>query len=83
LQGRYEEAIAYYQQCLAIAEQIGDVATIAAHSWNLGLLYEAQGDLAAALPLIERDVLWLEQIGHPDAAERRAYLEDVRARLGG
>jgi tetratricopeptide (TPR) repeat protein len=83
LQGRYDEAIAYYQQCLAIAEQIGDVATIAAHSWNLGLLYEAQGDLAAALPLIERDVLWLEQIGHPDAAERRAYLEDVRARLGG
>jgi tetratricopeptide (TPR) repeat protein len=82
-QGRYDEAIAHYQQSLDIAHHIGAVAPTARQCWNLGLVYEEQGDLTAALPLIEEATQIAERIGMPRAAEWRAHLEDLRARVGG
>ncbi|HEX9438127.1 MAG TPA: hypothetical protein VF909_00540 [Roseiflexaceae bacterium] len=43
----------------------------------------SQGDLAAALPLIEEAELIAERIGMPVAMSNRAHLEDLRARMGG
>lgn len=47
----------------------------------MGIIYEAQGNLLAALPLMERCVVWEEQIGHPDAVEDRARVEKLRVRI--
>ena len=52
-------------------------------SWNIGLTYEDQGDLAKAEQYISRVVQLAEEIGHPSLEEYREALEDIRAELRG
>jgi hypothetical protein len=49
--------------------------------FNLALLYENQGRLGEALPLLERAVEIAEQVGMPVAESRRRVLERVREAL--
>jgi tetratricopeptide (TPR) repeat protein len=78
---RSDDAIDHYQQSLEICQRIGDVAGVALTYWNLGLLYEEQGDLPTALPLLEHYVQWEEQIGHPNVLAHRTRVDAVQARL--
>jgi len=50
--------------------------------FNLALLCEDQGRLDEALPLLERAVEIAEQVGMPQAENRRRVLERVREKLG-
>jgi hypothetical protein len=47
----------------------------------MGEIYEAQGDLARAEPLMQMYVDFLQQISHIDAANKAAYLEEVKRKL--
>jgi hypothetical protein len=60
---------------------IGAQAEAAKLSWNLGLLYEQRGDLAQAISLMQTYVDFLQQIGHPDVAQRTARIEEVKHQL--
>ena len=73
-------AIAYYEQALAIAQEIGDRRGEANHSWNLGLLYE-KDDPARAVQLMQVCIAFEQQIGHPNAAARAQRVEQIRKRL--
>jgi hypothetical protein len=77
--GHSHDAIAFYQRSLDGARHTGDLATIMHNLWSLGTLYEAQGDLAVALPLMEEAAQIAERIGMPWAAQYRAKAEELRA----
>jgi Tfp pilus assembly protein PilF len=68
---------------LVIRQEIGDRAGEAVTSWNIGLTYAEQGDLAKAEQHISRAVQLEEEIGHPDLEKDRKGLERVRAKLRG
>ena len=52
-------------------------------SWNIGVLYEKQGELAKAEEYMNRAVKLMEQLEHPMLEECRKGLEQVRAKLRG
>lgn len=79
--GGVREAIAYYEQALAIAQEIGDRRGEALTSWNLGLEYE-DSDPARAVELMQSLVNYEREIGHPDAEAHAARAEEIRARIG-
>jgi tetratricopeptide (TPR) repeat protein len=80
--GEYQRAIAYYEQCNQVLREIGAQAEAAMNSWNLGLLYEQQGELARAEPLIAHAAAFFAQIGHAQYAEMMSEeLAEVRAKL--
>jgi tetratricopeptide (TPR) repeat protein len=79
--GELERAIEYYEQSLVIKRAIGDRQGEAISSWNLGRLLEQQGDLERAVASMQVYVAFLQEIGHPDAEQHAAYLEEVRGRL--
>jgi tetratricopeptide (TPR) repeat protein len=79
--GQPQRALDCYQQRLAIAREIGDLAGEGRANWNLGLVYEQQGDLAAAIRCMEVNVRFLQEICHPNAANRAAHVEQLRQRL--
>jgi tetratricopeptide (TPR) repeat protein len=81
--GQVEQAIAYYQQALAIAREIGDRRGEGNHAWNLGLVYEKQGDYAQAAALMQILVDYEREIGHPDAEKDAQYLAKVREKARG
>jgi hypothetical protein len=59
-----------------------DVAGVTRTSWNLGLLYEQQGELARAEPLIAHAAAFMAQIGHAQHAKLTAdKLAEVRQKL--
>jgi len=68
---------------LDIRKEIGDRAGEAVTSWNIGMIYEKQGDLAEAEPYMARTVQLDEEIGHPSLEKDRKYLEELRAKLRG
>jgi len=74
-------AIDYYGQALALAQAIGDRQGEANRCWNLGLLLEQQGELTRAIELMQVQVDFLRAIGHPDAEEADAYVQEIRQRL--
>jgi tetratricopeptide (TPR) repeat protein len=76
-----ECAIDYYEQALAIMHSIGDRPSAALISWGLGQLLERQGDLARAAELMQVNMSYLREIGHPDAEKRAARLEQLRQHL--
>jgi tetratricopeptide (TPR) repeat protein len=75
------KAIDFYEQALAIARELGDRSGEALASGNLGIALEQQGDLARAAELMQIDVDFLSEIGHPDTQKRAAYLKQLRQRL--
>ncbi|GIV93361.1 MAG: hypothetical protein KatS3mg056_2070 [Chloroflexus sp.] len=51
--------------------------------YNLAMCYVNQGEVAAAIPLLEEVVALDERTGHPDLAQDRATLEALRRHLAG
>jgi hypothetical protein len=65
-----------------VKQSIGDVEGVTRTSWNLGLLYEQQGELARAEPLIAHAAAFMAQIGHAQHAKLTAdKLAEVRQKL--
>ncbi|MBD2603391.1 tetratricopeptide repeat protein [Scytonema hofmannii FACHB-248] len=61
--GEIEEAIALYQQSLAITEQIGNVQMKATTLNSLGLLKANSGEIEQAIALYQQSLALIEQIG--------------------
>lgn len=57
-------SIEYYEQWRAIAHEIGDRLGEASASWNLGLVYEDDGNLSRAADLMQVRVDFNREIGH-------------------
>jgi hypothetical protein len=58
-----------------------DTVTESLALFNLALLYEKQGRLDQAVPLLERAVEIDERVGLPDLEQDRRILERVRMKL--
>jgi tetratricopeptide (TPR) repeat protein len=71
-QGRYDEAIAFYQQSLHMKEQLGDSLGIADCHVNLGEVYRAQGNATQAIVHLEHALNTAQQIG-ANQAEAESY----------
>lgn len=78
---RYSEALPLYEQSLAIRQEIGDRAGEAVTSWNIGMIYKKQGNLAKAEQYMARTVAIDEAIGHPDLESDRKALEKLRLEI--
>jgi tetratricopeptide (TPR) repeat protein len=80
--GEVQRTIDYYEQGLVVDREIGDIQGEAIDSYNLGLLYEQQGELARAVLLIEHATAVMQQIGHQVYAKEYADgLERVKRKL--
>lgn len=75
------KAIAYYEQHLAIARELGDRGGEATSSWNLGNELGKQGNIIRAIPLMQVAVNFERELGHPNADTHAAIVEDLRKRL--
>ena len=62
-QGRYEEALAYYQQALAIAREVGDRAEEGTTLHNIGGVYHAQGRYEEALAYHQQALAIAREVG--------------------
>nr|MCM0592175.1 tetratricopeptide repeat protein [Gloeotrichia echinulata DEX184] len=62
--GEIEEAIALYQQSLALFEQIGNVQDKAPTLHNLGILKADRGEIEEAIALYQQSLALFEQIGN-------------------
>ncbi len=63
LQGRWAEAIAAYEQDLAICRELGDRHGEGATLNNLGVVYEKQGRWAEAIAAYEQDLAICRELG--------------------
>ncbi len=75
-----EKAIDFYEQALAISQEIGDRQNEGIHAWNLGLIYE-DSDPAQAVALMSILVDFEREIGHPDAEADAARVAKIAAKL--
>jgi tetratricopeptide (TPR) repeat protein len=73
--GEIEEAIALYEQSLAIKEQIGDVQGQAATLHEMGILKANRGEIEEAIALYEQSLAINEQIG--DVQGKAATLHEM------
>nr|MDZ8047224.1 tetratricopeptide repeat protein [Nostoc sp. DedQUE02] len=73
--GKIEEAITFYQQSLALNEQIGDVQGQATTLNNLGTLKADRGKIEEAIALYEQSLTFNEQIG--DVKTKAATLNNL------
>lgn len=92
---RYADAIAHYEQALVLNRELNDSREIGVTLTNLGLAYEAQGDLARATQLWTQVVALQPRLSEParvalgnladmailrgDYAQARIYLDDCLA----
>jgi tetratricopeptide (TPR) repeat protein len=76
--GEIEEAIALYQQSLAINEQIGNVQGKANTLWGLGYIAEQQGNYNQALDYLQPALEILQRIQSPDAESVRQMVVRVQ-----
>jgi len=83
-QGNGKEAERHYRFAIDAFEETGDLPNASTGMFNLALLYEDQGRLDEALPLLERVEEMFEQLRSPHTADVRLALEAVRlqTRLG-
>ena len=80
-EGDQVEAERLYRRAWEIAEAIGDIVSASIGMFNLALLYEDQGRLDEAVPLLERAVAIAERTGFYEAKRWRGVLERVRSKL--
>ncbi|QLE39137.1 tetratricopeptide repeat protein [Nostoc sp. C052] len=81
--GEIEDAIALYEQSLAITEQIGDVQLKATTLNSLGLLKADRGEIEEAIALYEQSLAITKQIGDVQGqAETLHNLGQVKANIG-
>ncbi|MEH2266200.1 tetratricopeptide repeat protein, partial [Nostoc sp.] len=76
--GEIEEAIALFQQSLAITEQIGHVQDKAMTMWCLGHIAEQQGNYNQALDYLQPALEILQRIQSPDAEAVRQMVVRVQ-----
>jgi len=74
-------AMEYYEQALVIDQATGDKLGEANDCWNMGLLFEEQGNLARAAHLMQVRVDYLASIGHTDVGRYARYLTDLQKKL--
>jgi hypothetical protein len=70
-----------YRRNLTICQEMGDALTERVTLLNLALLYEDQGRLADAAPLLERAVHIDERLGLPNLEQDRSVLNRVRLQM--
>ena len=75
-----QKALDYYGQARHIAREIGDREGEAIHSWNLGRLYEHEGDLLRAVELMKTAVDYEQSISDPEAEQHATHLSRLRER---
>ncbi len=81
--GEIEEAIALYQQSLAIEEQIGDVQGKAATLHQLGNIKANTGEIEEAIALYQQSLAIKEQIGNVQTKAMTLYcLGNIKANTG-
>ena len=80
--GEPRRAIELYEQQLVIVCEIGDRRGEAVASWNLGDEYAKNNDLPHAVANMQVYVVYLQEIGHPDAANRAQQVAGLRAQAG-
>ena len=79
--GETRKAIEFYEQRLAIAREIGDRRGEAFGSWNLGIEYEKAGEVEKAIVAMQICVNFEKEIGHPDAENDAAKIQELRDKL--
>ena len=62
---------------------IGNRRGEAITSWNLGLIYEKQGDLEHAVEWMQARVDYERATGHPEVENYAARVEKIRRRMTG
>jgi tetratricopeptide (TPR) repeat protein len=77
----YQQAITYYESSIAVFRNLIDIAGVARNSWNLGLVYEQQGDLTRADSYMRMYVGFLYNIGHSNAEQIAKHHRRVRRKL--
>jgi tetratricopeptide (TPR) repeat protein len=65
--GEIEDAIALYQQSLALNEQIGNVQGKAMTLWKMGHIVKQQGNYNQALDYLQPALEILQRLQSPDA----------------
>lgn len=73
--GRPSDAVTYYEEELALARELGDVAAEADATWNLSFEQYIAGDLTGALEVSERARQLYEQVGDERGAARLEWSE--------
>lgn len=77
------EAIGYYSQVLALAQDLGDQELLAIPSSTVGIASIMQGQFARAIPLLEQSLSPLEKTGNwSDWCRTTVYLGLARAAQG-
>jgi tetratricopeptide (TPR) repeat protein len=61
--GSYEQALTYYQQSLAIQQEIGDKSGEGPTLSNISLIYSARGDYNTALDFLKKSLAIQQEIG--------------------
>jgi len=56
LQGKYEQALAYYGKCLKLYEELGDKKRIASSYNNIGIIYDRQGNYGQTLEYFRKSL---------------------------
>lgn len=79
--GNLDEAHIHFNASKKIFERIGSENALVQLSWEIGLLYEIEGDFKQAAELMQRWVDYLEQINHANPQKYIDGLERVRAKL--
>ncbi len=81
--GDYEAALEWYQQSVALKEELGDRAGMATTLHNMGHIALAQRDLRRALDFFTRSRDLYAAIGlGKDVAEEEEMIAEVRRRMG-
>jgi tetratricopeptide (TPR) repeat protein len=76
--GKREDALAVYEQSLVLLTQLGDRWHESMLRFNLAILFEQAGSLAAAEAQLVRAVSLSEVVSHPHLANQRAALARIR-----
>jgi tetratricopeptide (TPR) repeat protein len=79
--GEFSKAIDYYQRGLVTYRNLGYRHGESWFKWELGLIYEQQGDLAQAVELMQASADYKREIGDPNSEQARAYVNQLRQRL--
>ena len=76
--GEPRKAIEFLEQAVRILQEIGDRSLEGTHSWNLGDELVKQGERERGLALMQVLVDYERELGHPDAEEHAAQVEELR-----
>jgi predicted ATPase/Tfp pilus assembly protein PilF len=81
--GQEEQAVAYFQESLAVFQQMGDRANGALAANMLGRLAAWDYDFSRAQNYYAQALTWYQEIGHPKGeADTGRYLADLALTLG-